>query len=130
VIYVGFDIKRIKFDLTNIKLKLSITDDGQDDLLIALCRDAYNYMYIFFDCDPESKDEDKRSVPKQLTFVLENVVVKRYRRLGAEGISIEKIDVLSTTYEGGDDFAEYFDIMQKYKNKIDGKNGPRGFRFF
>ena len=36
----------------------------------------------------------------------------------------EKIDVLSTTYESGDDFAEYFDIMQKYKNK-----SRLGFRF-
>jgi hypothetical protein len=130
VIYVGFDINLIEFDLTNIKLKLSITDNEQDNLLIALCKDAYQYMYIFFDCDPKSTDKDKRAVPTQLTFILENVVVKRYRRLGAEGISIEKIDVLSTTYESGDDFAEYFDIMQKYKNKIDGKNGPRGFRFF
>jgi hypothetical protein len=116
----------VEFDLTNIKLKLSITDDEQDNLLMALCNDAYQYMYIFFDCDPKSKDKDKRAVPTQLTFVLENVVVKRYRRLGAEGISIEKIDVLSTTYEGGDDFAEYFDIMQKYKNNKSGL----GFRFF
>ncbi len=127
---MNFDIDLIEFDLTNIKLKLSITDVEQDELLTALCKDAYLYMYIFFDCDPKSKDKDKRAVPTQLTFVLENVVVKRYRRLGAEGISIEKIDVLSTTYESGDDFAEYFDIMQKYKNKLDGKNGPRGFRFF
>ena len=37
---------------------------------------------------------------------------------------LEKIDVLSTTYESGDDFAEYFDIMQKYKNK-----SRLGFRF-
>lgn len=124
--------------LANIKLKLSIAanseeaieEDPQDDLLTALINDAYNYMCIFFDCDPESTDISKKYPPEQLQFVLENVVVKRYRRLGAEGIYIEKIDVLSTTYESGDDFAEYFDIMQKYKNKIDGKNSPRGFRFF
>ena len=126
--------------LANVKLKLSIIANleeldskeenaahkAQDDLLTALCYDAYNYMCIFFDCDSKSPDRSKRYPPIQLQFVLENVVVKRYRRLGAEGISIEKIDVLSTTYESGDDFAEYFDIMQRYKNNKSGL----GFRFF
>ncbi len=112
--------------LKNIKLKLSITNDEQDDLLEVLCKDAYDYMYIFFDCGQKNYIN---VVPVQLQFVLENVVVKRYRRLGAEGIAIEKIDVLSTTYESGDDFAEYLDIMKYYKSKTDGKNGPKGFRF-
>ena len=137
MIYVNFDIETV---LANVKLKLSIIANleelentrknaahkAQDDLLTALCYDAYNYMCVYFDCDSESTDRSKRYPPIQLQFVLENVVVKRYRRLGAEGISIEKIDVLSTTYEGGDDFAEYFDIMQRYKNNKSGL----GFRFF
>ena len=108
-----FDIETI---LNNVKLKLSITTEEQDALLETLLNDAYSYMKIYFD--------DK--VPLELQFVMENVAVKRYRRLGAEGISIEKIDVLSTTYESGDDFAEYLPIMKKYK---DNKSGL-GFRFF
>ena len=123
MIYVNFDIETV---LTNIKLKLSIANNEQDALLEVLCNDAYNYMCVYFDCDSKSTDKSKRYPPIQLQFVLENVVVKRYRRLGAEGISVEKIDVLSTTYEGGDDFAEYFDIMQRYKNNKSGL----GFRFF
>lgn len=125
---MNFDIDQT---LYNIKIKLGIItgqeedldeiDNSQDELIIALCNDAYDYMYIFFDCGV---------VPAELQFVLESVVIKRYRRIGAEGIAIEKIDVLSTTYESGDDFAEYLDIMNHYKRKNSGKNGPRGFRFF
>lgn len=107
-----FDIDII---LENVKIKLSITDDSEDDLLELLLNDAYNYMMIYFDGE----------VPAELQFVMENVAVKRYRRLGAEGISIEKIDVLSTTYESGDDFAEYIPIMTKYKENKSGL----GFRF-
>lgn len=107
-----FDIDLI---LENVKIKLSITDDSEDDLLELLLNDAYNYMMIYFDGD----------IPAELQFVMENVAVKRYRRLGAEGISIEKIDVLSTTYESGDDFAEYIPIMTKYKENKSGL----GFRF-
>ena len=107
-----FDIETI---LDNLKLKLSITDDSQDALLEVLFNDAYSYMMIYFDGE----------VPIELQFIMENVTVKRYRRLGAEGISIEKIDVLSTTYESGDDFTEYLSIMQKFKNN----KSKLGFRF-
>ena len=107
-----FDIDTI---LNNVKIKLSITDTEQGDLLEILLNDAYNYMMIYFDGE----------VPMELLFIMENVAVKRYRRLGAEGISIEKIDVLSTTYESGDDFAEYIPIMTKYKENKSGL----GFRF-
>ena len=124
--------------MTNLKIKLSIDikqpgeeiteeDEQQDALLTALMNDAYEYMYIFFDCDEDS--EDNYDVPAHLRFVLEGVVIKRYRRIGAEGIAIEKIDVLSTTYESGDDFAEYMTIMNQYKRRIGRDKGPKGFRF-
>ena len=124
--------------MTNLKIKLSIDikqpgeeiteeDEQQDALLTALMNDAYEYMYIFFDCDEDC--EDNYDVPAQLRFVLEGVVIKRYRRIGAEGILIEKIDVLSTTYESGDDFAEYMTIMNQYKRRIGRDKGPKGFRF-
>jgi hypothetical protein len=109
-----FDIDLI---LENVKIKLSIAQDNKDEdaLLELLLNDAYNYMMIYFDGD----------IPAELQFIMENVAVKKYRRLGAEGISIEKIDVLSTTYETGDDFAEYIPIMTKYKENKSGL----GFRF-
>ena len=109
-----FDIDLI---LENVKIKLSIAQDNKDEdaLLELLLYDAYNYMMIYFDGD----------IPAELQFIMENVAIKKYRRLGAEGISIEKIDVLSTTYESGDDFAEYIPIMTKYKENKSGL----GFRF-
>ena len=110
------DIEQV---LENIKIKLSITDKEQDTLLEVLCNDAYAYMNVYLD----------GNVPVELQFVLEGVVIKRYRRIGAEGIAIEKIDVLSTTYESGDDFAEYINIMNQYKRRLGREKGPRGFRF-
>lgn len=116
--------------LAHVKTKLSIgeEDEEQDALLAELCSDAYDYMFLFFDCDPNN--EKNSMPPTSLQFVLESVVIKRYRRIGAEGIAIEKIDVLSTTYESGDDFAEYMTIMNQYKRRIGRDKGPKGFRFF
>ena len=102
-------------NLDNIKLKLGITDDSEDNLLTVLLSDAMNYMMVYFN----------GQVPTELQFIAEDVAIKRYRRIGAEGIVTEKVDVLSTTYETGkDDFAEYLNIMKTYKNK-----SGKGFRF-
>ena len=126
--YLDQELEYLEQALQYVKIKLSITDEEQDELLAALCEDAYDYMYIYFDCDRDS--DDNYMPPIQLQFVLESVVIKRYRRIGAEGIAIEKIDVLSTTYESGDDFAEYMTIMNQYKRRIGRDKGPKGFRFF
>lgn len=125
--YLDQELEYLEQALQYVKIKLSITDDEQDELLAALCEDAYDYMCIYFDCDRDS--DDNYMLPIQLQFVLESVVIKRYRRIGAEGIAIEKIDVLSTTYESGDDFAEYMTIMNQYKRRIGRDKGPKGFRF-
>lgn len=103
--------------LENIKIKLSLIDDDESDALLeVLCNDAYQYMKIYLDAD----------APQELQFILEAVVIKRFRRIGAEGIAIEKIDVLTTTYEVGDDFAEYHNIMNRYKRN----KSKKGFGFF
>lgn len=92
--------------LERIKLKLGITDKEQDDLLMVLLGDAKDYMSIYI----ESKE-----IPAELEFIIEEVTIKRYRKLGSEGISTEKIDVLSTSYKS-DDFYEYKPLMKLYKN--------------
>lgn len=109
-----YDIDSI---INNIKIKLGLTDDDEsDELLEVLSRDAYSYMTVYLD----------KEVPQELLFILEAIVIKRYRRIGAEGIAIEKIDVLTTTYEVGDDFAEYHSIMNRYKRN----KSKKGFGFF
>lgn len=104
-------------DLTNIKIKLGIEDDLEDILLTVLLSDAINYMKTYLSSD----------IPKELEFIAEEVAIKRYRRIGSEGITTEKIDVLSTTYSTENDFNEYLLIMDRYKSKT---NSGKGFKFF
>ncbi len=94
-------------DIQNIKLKLGLTaDDEQDNLIYVLLVDAINYMKVYIETD---------IIPDELNFIAEEVAIKRYRRIGSEGISTEKIDVLSTSYKS-DDFYEYKPLMKLYKN--------------
>lgn len=93
-------------DISRLKIKLNLKDDNsQDDLLALLLSDAVNYMLIYI---------ESTEVPQELEFIAEEVAIKRYRRLGSEGISTEKIDVLSTSYKS-DDFYEYKPLLKQYK---------------
>jgi len=93
-------------DISTLKIKLSLTEDNsQDDLLALLLSDAVNYMTVYL---------ETKEIPLELEFIAEEVAIKRYRRLGSEGISTEKIDVLSTSYKS-DDFYEYKPLMKLYK---------------
>jgi len=58
-----------------------------------LLSDAINYMSVYI---------ESPTIPTELEFIAEEVAIKRYRRLGSEGISTEKIDVLSTSYKSDD----------------------------
>lgn len=94
-------------DISIIKLKLGLTEDSEkDNLLMVLLNDAIDYMKTYIETD---------IIPEQLQFIAEEVAIKRYRRIGSEGISTEKIDVLSTSYKS-DDFYEYKPLMKLYKN--------------
>ena len=83
---------------------------------------------VFLDISPATKGH-ALIVPKQhykdIYDIDEEVAIKRYRRIGSEGIETEKVDVLSTTYNTENDFNEYLPIMNTYKKRKSGK----GFRF-
>ena len=93
--------------IERIKLKLGLNNDEQDKLLNVLLSDAVNYMKVYIGTD---------EIPESLEFIAEEVAIKRYRRLGSEGISTETIDVLSTKYNT-DDFLEFRTIMDTYANR-------------
>ena len=99
--------------LDNIKVLLSLTnDDSQDVILEVLLNNAVDTIKVYLGID---------NVPRELEFVAEQMTVIKYRRLGAEGIETEKIDVLSTKYEK-DDIAPFKEILAMYKtNTLGGR---------
>ena len=76
--------------LDNVKILLSLVDDDtQDELLAVLLNNAANTIKLYLGVD---------EMPRELEFIAEQMTVVKYRRIGAEGIDTEKIDVLSTKY--------------------------------
>ena len=99
--------------LDNIKVLLSLTDDdSQDELLGILYDNAVSTILLFLGI---------RNMPSELSFIAEQMTVVKYRRVGAEGINTEKIDVLSTKYEN-DDLKPFKELLLQYKsNNLGGR---------
>ena len=100
--------------LDNIKVLLSLTEDNsQDEILAILLLNASKMICVYLGIE---------ELPSTLEFVAEDMAIIKYRKLGAEGIKQEKIDVLSTTYVTND-LDPYKDILNQYKdnNSLGGK---------
>lgn len=99
--------------LDNIKTLLSLTeDDSQDEILAILLLNASRMVCVYLGVE---------ELPTALEFVTEDMAVMKYRKLGAEGVRQEKIDVLSTTYVTND-LNPFKDILNQYKdNSLGGK---------
>lgn len=99
--------------LDNIKVLLSLTDDdSQDEMLGILYDNAVSTILLFLGID---------RMPSELSFIAEQMTVVKYRRVGAEGINTEKIDVLSTKYEN-DDLKPFKELLLQYKsNNLGGR---------
>ena len=102
-------------DLERIKtvLKIKDGDDSKDALLTILLENAISTICVFLGVN---------TFPDSLSFIAEELTVSRYNKIGAEGISTEKIGELSTTYSVND-LGRYKDILKMYKdnNGLSGK---------
>ena len=98
--------------LNRVKILLGISEN--DELvheIIELTKDKIlNYI-------------NKTELPYELEFVLVELAIKRYNRIGSEGISSESIDGKSVSYE--DDFESYKHHLDDYMIR---NSNSKGFR--
>ena len=66
---------------------------------------------------------NKTELPNELEFVLIELSIQRYNRIGSEGIASESVDGKSVSYE--DDFEAYKHYLDEYMTR---NNTSRGFR--
>ena len=66
---------------------------------------------------------NKKVLPKELEFVLVELAIQRYNKIGSEGVASESIDGRTTSYE--DDFESYKQYLDDYMSR---NNTSKGFR--
>jgi hypothetical protein len=91
--------------LDNVKTLLGISDtskDAQLNVLISQTEQAIrNYTKL-------------STIPTEITFVIESVVVAKYNQQGSEGYKSESVEGLSITYHD-DIFRLYIPYLDEYK---------------
>lgn len=101
--------------LENVKKLLSINDDKQDELLEIIISNTEKRLISLLPLDIEQ-------VPDRLEYIVEAVAVKRFNRVGAEGMTQESIDGRSNTFQSND-FDEYMDVIDALFPKETSKRG-------
>lgn len=100
------DIKR------NVKIVLDIEDDQQDDVLDIFIDNVTSHL----------KGMIKKEVPEELNYVIEEIVIRRFNRIGTEGMKSESVEGHKVDfYDLKDDFVPYLDVINDYKDEPDDK---------
>ena len=95
--------------LNSIKLLLGLssTDSDRDELLKLLISHASKRLRLKLgNIDP----------PEDFDYIIVDVVVSRYNRIGSEGLSSHSVEGESLTFTD-DDFSKFEDDIQLYLNK-------------
>ena len=100
--------------LNRIKVLLGINDYDNAELINEIIELTKSKILNYI---------DKTELPKELEFVLVELSIQRYNKIGSEGISSESVDGKSVSYEA--DFEGYKHYLDDYisKNSI-----SKGFR--
>lgn len=95
--------------LNNIKLLLGLssTDTDRDELLKLLISHATQRL---------RRKLDGIEPPEDFEYILVDVVVCRFNRIGSEGLSSHSVEGESLTFTD-DDFSKYDDDIQDFLNK-------------
>ncbi|MBH9580883.1 phage head-tail adapter protein [Staphylococcus felis] len=100
--------------IDDIKIMLGIFDDKQDEILNTVVRLTTQRLL-------SKLPKTETTVPERLEYIITEVAIKRFNRIGAEGMSSESVDGRSNTFKD-DDFDEYLkDIEEYYAVKKDSR---------
>lgn len=91
--------------LGRIKLNLGIEDGLQDELLLLLIDNVINHFKLAYNTE---------AIDDKFSFIIEDCVVKRFNRRGAEGAKSETVEGHSVSYEEDKyEFLPYDDLLKR-----------------
>lgn len=108
--------------LDSVKLRIGLTDTMQDDLLNELVDDATARVLAYINQDGVVN----QTVPDAVTWVIKDVVVKVYNRIGDEGKTASGEGNVSNTWETID-LSKYADGLDVYRESSQSRRP--GMRF-
>lgn len=93
--------------LENIKIVLGIEDKLQDPVLDILISNVTSHL----------KGLLGKEVPAGLNYIIEEITIRRYNRVGTEGMKSESVEGHKIDfYDLKDEFVPYLSIIDDYKD--------------
>lgn len=104
------------------------SDNSSDDLLNLLVEQAKSQMLLHIKRVMRANEVDvtkaEVDIPTELNWILTEVVVRRFNRLGSEGMQKEQVEGHSITFQN-DDFSDYIEIIEDFFASDSGKTSGR-----
>lgn len=104
--------------ITRIKTLLGINDTLQDDVLDILIDNVTSHLLGRL----KMVNKEILTVPGELDYIIEEIVIRRYNRIGTEGMKSESVEGHRIDfYELEKEFTPYDDIISGYADDDLGK---------
>ena len=108
--------------LDSVKLRIGLTDTMQDNLLSDLIEDATARVLTYINQDGVIN----KTVPDTVAWVIKDIVVKMYNRIGDEGKKSSGEGNVSNSWEAID-LSQYADALDVYRESSQSRRS--GMRF-
>lgn len=109
--------------LDSIKLRIGIKDTKQDDLLTDIIADVQARVLAYINQDGFVQPD----LPSSLDFVIKDVTIRIYNKIGDEGKESSSEGNVSNTWDKPADLSEYSDLLDVYRKSY--KRRSAGMRF-
>lgn len=109
--------------LDSIKLRIGIKDTKQDDLITDIITDVQARVLAYINQDGFVQLE----LPSSLDFVIKDVTIRIYNKIGDEGKESSSEGNVSNTWDTPADLSEYSDVLDVYRKSY--KRRSAGMRF-
>lgn len=103
--------------LDQVKMLLGITDGDLDELLEQIIEMTTQRLLILLGGAEE--------VPEKLSYIVTDTAVRRYNRIGSEGLSSHTVEGETMSWPD-DDFAPFEDDIQAYLDTLDDPGTTKG----
>lgn len=92
----------------NVKTMLGIEDTLQDAVISLIITNIESRLTVWL-----KQHAQIDSIPTELNFIVEEMAVTRFNRIGSEGMRTDSVEGHSITFNE-DDFAPYLSILETY----------------
>lgn len=100
--------------LDEVKTLLNISDTEQDGVINIIIRNVEMRLNGLLEAE---------TVPEALAYIITEVSVARFNRLGSEGMKSDSVEGYSVAYATVDDFTPYMGDIAAYTDSSKGKAG-------